>query len=115
MAAADQSRVPPGRSILFTSSPVNGAVRARHDQKSALSFWSVAVCALGAARVIDNDSNEKNAMTRARECFIKRYQLAGGARLCRADLLSSELFDGSTESSPTGQELYRSGNWMVLA
>src|SRR5436190_13735972 len=38
MAAADQSRVPPGRSIRFTSSSVNGAYLARHVQKSPASL-----------------------------------------------------------------------------
>ena len=32
MLARDQSRVPPGRSMRFTSSPVNGAYFARHPE-----------------------------------------------------------------------------------
>src|SRR5437016_10008479 len=43
MAAADQSRVPPGRSIRFTSSPVNGAYLARHVQKSPASLSRASV------------------------------------------------------------------------
>jgi hypothetical protein len=38
MLAFDQSRTPPGRSIRFTSSPVNGAYFARQAQKSSASL-----------------------------------------------------------------------------
>jgi hypothetical protein len=40
MLARDQSRIPPGRSIRFTSSPVNGAYFARQVQKSSASLFS---------------------------------------------------------------------------
>ena len=40
MLARDQSRIPPRRSIRFTSSPVNGAYFARHVQKSSASLSS---------------------------------------------------------------------------
>jgi hypothetical protein len=38
MPACDQSRNPLGRSIRFTSSPVNGAYFARQVQKSSANF-----------------------------------------------------------------------------
>src|SRR5438874_6584667 len=44
MLACDQSRIPPGRSIRFTSSSVNGAYFARHDQKSFANFCNESAC-----------------------------------------------------------------------
>jgi hypothetical protein len=44
MLALDQSRIPPGRSMRFTSSAVNGAHFARQAQKSSASLPNASAC-----------------------------------------------------------------------
>src|SRR5213592_207595 len=44
MLASDQSRIPPGRSIRLTSSPVNGAYFARQAQKSSANLIKESGC-----------------------------------------------------------------------
>src|SRR5215469_14421326 len=50
--ARDQSRIPPGRSIRGTSSPLNGAYFARHFQKSSASLSSESVCCARTSEVV---------------------------------------------------------------
>src|SRR5438094_5134262 len=80
MLARDQLRLPPGRSMRLTSSPVIGAYCARHTQESSANFSSESACARAVASIASEP--RKKAMpnlllgvTRGRFSIVARTEI----------------------------------------